>query len=196
MASGGVEITMNKRQWRKLQLTLRSIPGGLPRVLSRAINDTTRKLRIRTAELLAEELGFPLAEVKRGVQVTERATFRHWQGRVSITGKRIPLIAFGARQRARGVSYKIGTSARKVLAGSFIATMPGGHRGVFMRRGAARLPIAERFGPSIMGIVEQGKGQRIAERVEQESGDLLERNIDRQVAYVLERHASRLAAAG
>lgn len=196
MADGAVQIEINKKQWRQLQLMLKGVPGGMGRVLSRAINDTTRHLRIRVAEELAAVLDFRLSEVKRGVVITERATMRHWQGRVSITGKRVPLIAFQAKQAARGVRYKIGSGARKLLAGAFIATMPGGHKGVFMRKGTARLPISERFGPSIMAVLDQGEGQEIGERISEETAGLLEQNVARQVEYVLQRHRGRLAAAG
>jgi hypothetical protein len=36
-----------------------------------------------------------------------------------------------------------------IIAGSFLAQMPSGHRGVFIRRTAKRLPIEELTGPSV-----------------------------------------------
>ncbi|QKV20254.1 hypothetical protein [Oricola thermophila] len=56
----------------------------------------------------------------------------------------IPLAKLSATQTSRGVYVRPRGSYRH----AFLATMASGHRGVFMRKGAARLPIRELFGPN------------------------------------------------
>ena len=90
--------------------------------------------------------------------------------------KRIPLFDFGARQTKRGVSYNLG--GRKTLAGAFIATMPTGHEGVFMRKGANRLPIQERFGPSLGHVFAKYRPLGVA-RVQ----EVFASNFDHEMAF-------------
>ena len=65
---------------------------------------------------------------------------------VDVTGKRVPLSAYPHRQTKAGVSVQVNQGKRSVIRSAFVATMRSGHRGIFIRRGSARLPIVERFG--------------------------------------------------
>jgi hypothetical protein len=73
----------------------------------------------------------------------------------------IPLIDYGARPVRDGVSVNV-KNGRKVIKHAFIAIMPNGHKGVFMREGNGHklvtrngmrvwsgLPIRQLYGPSI-----------------------------------------------
>jgi hypothetical protein len=72
---------------------------------------------------------------------------------VGASGRPMRLIGFGARQVAAGVSVAIKRGSRKVLRGAFIARMKSGHTGVFMRRGAKRLPVDEKYTVSVPGML-------------------------------------------
>ena len=194
-----VDVTINKAQWRRTMALMKKMPRGVPRVLARAVNDTTRTTQIHTAKAIAEEIGFRPAEVKRGLAITERATIRHWQGRVSITAGRIPLIAFSPRKTSKGVSYKIG-GQQKFIRGAFIAAMPqklgggqsiagAGHRGVFVRKSeggelVGRTPIFERFGPSLTAVFDEDRISDVAAVVMAQSGDTLQKNINRGLDWL------------
>ena len=133
-------------------------------------------------------------------------------------GGRIPLSRFGAKQKARGVSYKITKGGgRKTAEGAFLATMPTGHTGVFQRfeaRGAPnasfggrrwkpgrrralpptlprelRLPIVELFGPSIPHVASQHPG--VQQVIEQEAGQEFITELSSQVDRVLQRRKAR-----
>jgi hypothetical protein len=99
------------------------------------------------------------------------ATYDRPVARMATSLKRIPLIKFGARGpepsrgKGRGVSYKLGGQGKQRVPNAFIATMPSGHRGVFVRamgahgplqgslarlaKSGGRLPIRELAGPSL-----------------------------------------------
>ena len=76
--------------------------------------------------------------------------------RLIVTGRRIPLIAFKARElrsrggKGRGVSYRL-PGGRNRAPRAFIATI-GGRRGVFQRKGLARTPTTELKGPSLVRV--------------------------------------------
>lgn len=78
---------------------------------------------------------------------------------IKCSGRPIPLIEFSALggENGRPVTVKV-KQGRKVIKGAFIATMPTGHKGVYVRVGNQHkkingkwhgLAIKELFGPSI-----------------------------------------------
>ena len=90
------------------------------------------------------------------------------RGRVAsiiATGKAIALAKFRARQTKKGVGVTVKKGKRKLLPGHFVAIMPSGHKGVFIRKEmsggkkAARLPIKERFGPGAATLLGSRKVQ-------------------------------------
>lgn len=101
------------------------------------------------------------SDIKKALKLT-RATQSSLAATVTASGRPIPLIKYGARQTARGVSVSV-LNGRKVIPGAFIATMPTGHTGVFVLQPGGKhkkvkkagksswhqLPIRELFGPAI-----------------------------------------------
>ncbi len=93
-------------------------------------------------------------------------------GRVEIavgaSGSPVPLSRFrtrpsrpGARRPAVGASVMVKKSEGfKLLPGTFLARMKAGHIGIYERKGIARLPIVEKFGPSVPGMIEDDAIQR------------------------------------
>ncbi len=114
---------------------------------ARGIRDAGYKVRVRT--------------IKQGLSIS-RAAPSKLRAAVIARGRPIPLVEFSARQTSRGVSVSV-LHGRKTIAGAFIAVMPNGHRGVFVRGEGARhkkmttrgkpswhaLEIRELFGPSV-----------------------------------------------
>ena len=87
--------------------------------------------------------------------VLRRATNRTQEGQILIKGRKLPLIAFGARQVRRGTTVKVKKSGgRKLIRHAFIASMPSGKIHVWMRRGPSRLPIEGKFTISVAGMFE------------------------------------------
>lgn len=129
---------------------IENMKAQFPRAVSRAISRTAVAARTTMAKAIAQDTGIPSGTVKAQMQII----LANDAAELVITGKRLPLIMFKARGpepshgRGRGVSYQL-PGSRSSVADAFIATMPTGHRGVFKRRGNARLPIVELFGPSL-----------------------------------------------
>jgi hypothetical protein len=79
---------------------------------------------------------------------------------IVIRGRRMPLFGFGARQTRRGVTIRVKrTTGRRTVLHAFIAQMPSGHQGIFIRKTKGRLPIRELYtvSPAKMFEVEGEK---------------------------------------
>jgi hypothetical protein len=155
------------RALRKFDLTEQDAKRAIPR----ALNKTATTARANAArEIRSAGYNIKVSGIKRQLSI-RRASADELVAIVRATGRPIPLINYGARQTKTGVSVKV-LRGRTVIKGAFIATMPSGHRGVFVRvdsaagrrarlkgfgkvkHGQARngkhgLPIQQLFGPSV-----------------------------------------------
>ena len=183
-----IDVVVDQGMMNRLTRTLRAVPGGLKRVIPPAINKTATQGRTRAARRISKASGIKVGEVRKRIRI-QRATRMRWAAALRLSNKRLPLILFSARQTvARGVTYRLGGATRSRLAHGFIAVMPSGHRGVYMRKWqgdkrAGRLPIVEQMALSVAGVYS--KGPQVAAEVMRETRGLLRTNIDRQVRYVL-----------
>lgn len=136
-----------------LQRAIVALGDRSAKAVARALNRSAVSTRTVMQRLVRDDVKLKSRDVGDQMRVEKaRPTQDGLQARVIISGARIPLFDFGARQTARGVSANTG-GGRKVYKGSFIATMKSGHKGVFERKtrgkGSKRLPIIEKFGPSL-----------------------------------------------
>ena len=131
--------------------------------LVRALNKTADQVKVAASrEVRAAGYGLKAADIKRALNV-KRASQSNLTSRVIASGRPVPLIQYGARRvPGKGVSVKV-LNGRRLIPGAFIATMPGGHTGVFVREPGGKhkkvmkagkaswhqLPIRELFGPAI-----------------------------------------------
>ena len=139
-----------------------------------ALNKMADQVKVRSArEIRAVGYSLRAATIKKGLTV-RRANPRQLKAAVVAQGRPIPLIEFSARQTSKGVSVAV-LNGRKVIPGAFIAVMPSGHRGVFVRQDGGRhkkvmtggkaswhqLPIRELFGPSVPDGLANRQAQQI-----------------------------------
>ncbi len=84
---------------------------------------------------------------------------------LDVSGKPVPLVVYPHRQTKQGVVVEVNRGKRTLIAGAFVATMKSGHKGVFRRRGKARLPIDELRGSRpIDALLHKGEADGVAER--------------------------------
>lgn len=124
-----------------------------PAVVARAINRTAAAERTQAKRAIAADTGLRAKEVDDALRL-QPATTTRLTATISVSGRRIPLIAFSARGpepsrgKGRGVSYRL-PKGRGRHPNAFIATMKSGRRGVFVRTTPQRLPIVQLHGPSL-----------------------------------------------
>ena len=160
---------------------------------SRAINKSSVSVRAVGSRALSQDLALRVGDVRKELVLT-RATAQTQEARISVRGRRLPLILFGAtgpqpsRGRGRGVSYRFGRG-RKRIASAFIATMRSGHKGVFRRILKASLPIVELFGPSLaVAFTRRGVKKAMTDRY----AEVMPKNLQHEILFELQRVAKRL----
>ena len=131
----------------------RAVPAALDKMADQAKTYTARNInKVYKLKVTTVKECITVAHTKPG----------GFTSSVIAKGKPIALIKYGARQTLKGVSGEL-NNGRKTIAGAFIATMPNGHKGVFVRDGRGKhvkvlrngkaswtqLPIKELFGPSV-----------------------------------------------
>lgn len=124
------------------------------------------------------------AKTLKDYTIMRRATNRVPEGMIIIKGRKLPLIAFGARQVKRGTTVKVKKAGgRKLIRHAFIAEMPSGKVHVWMRRGPTRLPIEGKFTISVAGMFEN-QGAK-------EFEDLLQKKMPTTFEHELEHFMNR-----
>ena len=163
---------------------LLEIGQDAPRAATRALNRTLGTVRTATVRALAAELALRNKDVTDGI-ATQRASFARQIATLSVTGRRLPLSAFGARQTRRGVTYRL-PKGRGTVEHAFLATMRSGHGGVFLRKGKPRLPIRELFGPSLPGaFVRAGIRDAMVAKANAE----LAKNLTHEIDWIIRQRA-------
>jgi len=200
--SEDIRIIIDPSQIGLVQMMLEHVPRQVPRVLAGAINKTLMSLRSHATKRIAAASGLKQKTVRDGsfVRKASRGTL---EGGIRFSGRRIKLIELGARQTRKGVTYRLAGGGRGLVAGAFIAAMPGGHTGVFTRqikglsRGriraqevrtegrVPRLHLWEVVGATIREIWEQGGGMQ--QEVRAEGNRLLAHYVDQDLNWALER---------
>lgn len=101
---------------------------------------------------------------------------------VDVSGEPVPLIAYPFRQTKKGVSVEVNRGKRTLVKGSFVATMKSGHKGVFRRRGKARLPIHELRGSRpVDALLHKGEADAVAARGGKSFGDTFVRVLPLEI---------------
>lgn len=157
-------LTLNTKLAEKAMLRLRE---QSPWAIARAINRSIASGKTIMVREVAGDLKLKAMDVRDRFGIREATRERH-VAQLTASAARIPLIKFNARGpepsygRGRGVS-----AAGKRYPHAFIATMRSGHRGVFTRRGRARIPVAELRGASVAHVATKHVAVGIARCKEQ-----------------------------
>ena len=178
-----LEIRFDDDKLKQLQRELKNFPKALPKVMSRGLNRTATSARTEISRSLSRRFGIKVKDVRDKLTL-HRATYGNWRSAVGISGKKFGLIKFGARQTGKGVTYRH-ERKRILIRHAFIATMKTGHRGVFLRKGPARLPIKEIRGPSLAQLYTGARDE--VNRIQSEFSAKLAKNIHDQVNLILKR---------
>ena len=153
---------------------------GLPKASRDAINKAGKAARKVAVKAVAEARNIRTPTATKGVKFA-RATAKGREARIIGTGSMIPLIEVkGSKpqsfKKGGGVSARTRKGAGKTLVkGSFFATVPGGHLGIYKRKGTPRLPIKELTLPSVAHtLVSEPITKQIFDEFERRlTGDLL-----------------------
>ena len=205
---GRIEIQFDEQKLSDIKHSLHGINKGLAKVMSRGINKTANSARTEIVRSLAKLVRIKQKAVRKSIRL-DKATYSKWVAVVSLTGRRIPLVYFGARQLKKSVKYGINRGETKkieynsenspvfigkvygISGNAKTAAMYGetGHRGVFKRLSKKRKPIIELEGPSLPQVFEGAES--VANKIVEDSNRKLEDNIYTQVKLLLDKKKAK-----
>jgi hypothetical protein len=112
----------------------------------------------------------------------KRASSSNPKAALQITGKRLSLALFSARQTAKGVTFAVFKGARKLLPHRFIIKKFSG--GVFERLGKSRFPIRKL---STLSVPQMFKAKRVMPKID----EFVDANLPRIYNHELKFYLSK-----
>lgn len=198
-----IKISINPADRAKIQDMFSGMKTIGEKVLSRSLNKTLTGVRTDASTEIRKVLNAKQAAVNETFSLN-KATTKKLIASIVSTGKPLGLIDFvGTTQKVKGVSVLVTKGGkRKIIPGTFIATIKDGHKGVFWRKwhrtkkpknpkirygslsGKFRLPMSERFGPRVPDILSNDS---VMDTVLKKAGDRLHTNIGSELNYELSK---------
>ena len=198
-----MNIQMNPGNIEKVKSMLSGLKSVPEKVMSRAINLSLTGVKT-DASTEIRAIITPKKNVIDATFRTTKATVTSMKGSFFSTGKNLGLIDFSARQTVKGVTVQVKkTTPRKLIPGTFIATMKSGHKGVFWRvwHGGThrvkkqmtyarlpkfiRLPIHELFAPAVPDYL--GEKGPVYAKVEAKATARLHTNMEHELNFELSK---------
>lgn len=200
-------IRFDPRQMDEVKQLLRAMPKAGPRLVARALKRTLRAARTKVVDAIWSELMLKKSDLfqrnNRRRPIQEKLNRRGGQvagAEINITGRRIPVSKFRARQLKRGVSYRISRAgSRAKIPDAFVTKFRSGHEAVAARRGPAQRtqrvaagerrsaepPMIELYGPSIPHVA--GRRGEIRFMIREGGHKLLTQHLGDGVEFLM-RH--------
>jgi len=178
-----IELTLE--QMERAERVLAKVPGAAPRAMANAINRAAETARTEAARKVRETYYVRHQDVIQTIKIY-KATPSDLHAIVISRGHLFPLTKFRVTprqpqpRRKRPIVVRVKRGAGGTVEKAFVARMPSGHLGVFHRAGKPRLPIIERFGPSVPQMLESEDVRRwVEEKAAERLDDRLEHEIRR-----------------
>lgn len=165
-----------------LDQDLANMPAQVQRGIKNALNRGIKSGRTVMTREISNNIGLKQKDVRDELTLRE-ANVGDLEASLKAPLKRIPLIKFGAkgpepsRGRGRGVTHRLAGGKGRVES-AFIATMRSGHRGVFKRKGRARLGITELQGPSLGQVFSKYRAMAL-----QRAYEVFEKEFDHELGF-------------
>lgn len=190
------EARFDAGQIARLERALGENKKRLPKEMAIAVNATAKKVVGYIAKEIGKELNATQKNIKKQLSILGKATPGGLNTTVRLQySKRIPLRDYGARQVAKGTTYKISkTKGRKLATGAFQGPRPGAvlvqWKGrVFQRDGKDRLPITQKFGPSPWGVYVINKHGK---KTKKDASDELKKQMERRISFIKFKNKNKI----
>lgn len=145
-------VSMLEIDQRELRKLLKASNGKAPlRALRKAGGTALRDMRAEASKRVRQRKRIRAQIVRKALSLSrpKGSDIAQLEWGLRVSGKAVPLVAYPHRQTRRGMSVAVNRGKRTLIPGAFLASMPSGHRGVFVRRGMKRLPIDQQFGSRV-----------------------------------------------
>ncbi len=146
---------------RDIEIWKGPVRSAVARALKKAGGDAIRAMRVESSRTIRERKRFKVRTVNTALVLDfpRGNNIDQLEWKMRVRGQIVPVVDFphrqigsriigrkGRKERASGgVRVEINRGRPVLIRSAFVATMRSGHTGVFLRKGAARLPIRELF---------------------------------------------------
>ena len=127
---------------------------SFPKAGAAALNRVIRDASTDAFTKLDQKYRLPKGSFSKLVRYTN-ASSAHLKAIMRLSGARIPLKLFNARQTKSGVSVEVTAGKRVILTHTFLAMMKSGHVGVFVRKVIGKGSMKGMLATSRRAIVER-----------------------------------------
>lgn len=161
----GISVKWDRSQIAALETG--PLKGALKRALRKAGATALRDMRSEASKRIRARKRIKVSYIRRALTLRRPSgsDISDFAWALDVSGETVPLVAYPFRQTKKGVSVEINRGKRSIIKGSFVATMKSGHKGIFLRRGKARLPIKALFGTRpVDALLQEGEGDAVAAR--------------------------------
>lgn len=141
-----------------------NITSALRKAGSTALRDMRREAKkaIREEKMLKAKAAAKALHVERPRSVRPYVNSA-WA--LNVSGGTVRVSDYPHRQTKAGVVARINRGKSTLIKSAFVATMKTGHKGVFRRKGAERLPIVEPVASRpVDALLKPGRAKKVAER--------------------------------
>lgn len=190
-----ISVDFDKRQLAAVTKKLNDAKIKIPKVLAAAVNDTAKQEKVQVSKRIRDKVNIKKKDIDKHIHFSRASAANPACVLRLSKSTRLGLKYFGARQTAKGVTYKIDKGGgRKRLPHAFgpgIARLGGQvyERKVESGKRVARLPIRKLQGPSPWGVfVKSGMLGPTKESIEAN----LRKNLDRRVKFELLKKSGRI----
>jgi hypothetical protein len=185
-----ISIKLDTDAWTR---TVDRLGNRAPAAIARAENRTGVNVRAAMVPAIAADMGISAARVRSRIDL-RNATPNRLVMTIGASARQLPLVEFGARGPvpSRGKGTGVTTTnpgGAKRYPHAFLATVrigdPAQRYGVFERKGRARMPIRQLYGPSIWHVF--GKHEALGQA---RATEMFPKNLEHEIAFEASKGAS------
>lgn len=143
------------------------LKAALKRALRKAGATALRDMRAEANKRIRARKRIKISYISRALTLgrPHGSDISDFSWSLNVSGESVPLTAYPFRQTKKGVSVEVNRGKRTLIKRSFVATLKSGHKGIFQRRGKARLPIMELRGSRpVDALLHEGEADGVAAR--------------------------------
>lgn len=181
-------IIISAGQMDRAKLLLKQIPGGAPKAVVNALNRAAEGARTDAVKKVRDRY-FIRAKDVRDTIVLKKASVDNPSVIIRSTGSPIALSKFRvtpsrppAKVRKNPIVVRVVRGGGGPVKNAFVARVASGHIGVFHRAGKSRLPIIQRYGPSVPQMLGH---ESVTQYIEEQARDRLEKRLDHEIERML-----------
>lgn len=178
----GISVKWDRSQIAPLETG--NMKGALKRALRKSFATALRDMGSEGSKRIRARKRISPKYIRRAFKLRrpKGSDIASMEAALEVSGEPVPLVAYPHRQTKKGVAVEVNVGKRTLVKGSFKASMQSGHKGVFKRKGKARLPIQELRGSRpVDALLHKGEADAVAARGAKSMGETFTRVLPLEI---------------